>query len=116
MKRNLSLRCILDIFLKFRRGLHNLSHSSVRELCLRAVHKRGKSLLAGLKQKCAWCVNIAKAANRTMDFFLQFVPKIGDVLPASLTITVFCVSSRVSKLRQDRKGTTFVSVLASKKK
>ena len=92
------------------------SHSSLRELCLRAVHKRGMSLLAGLKQKCAWSVNVAKAANRTVDFLFQFVPKIGDVLPASLTIIVFCVSSRVLKLRQDRKGTTFERVLARRKK
>ena len=56
-----------------------------------------------LKQKCPGTVNTAKAANGTIDFLLQFVPKIGDVLPASLAITVFCVSSKVSRAEATQK-------------
>ena len=70
--------------------------TAAKETSLRAVHERGKTLLADKTKVllvCEYC----------QSFFLHFVPKLGDVLPASLTITAFCVSSRVSRAEARQK-------------
>ena len=61
----------------------------------------GKEPACRLKQKCPGTANAAQVANRirTINFLLQFVPKIRDVLLARLAITVFWVIAKVTRAK-----------------